>query len=1293
MVRLLDPTAPHGLLSGPSPSALQLGRENQRSSTMEKRMYFGLALFVLFILPLVDSSTGSGISTLGAPGASGSFGTVADGPIAYTGKGSPLAVTLKGVFTANGSAWTSSGQTYAFDFTPGASFSVTNASTVSWTAFALVSAPSIVTNVSLVINYPQEDWRPTTVTNPDGTTKSLGSDWTYTGGVLTVAESAVDTYGFWKIEFLGGNQISDLVLGVNGGSLSKTAIFDIGQTMQFQPKESYLPGSASEIRLIDPTGSLWYSSSDTNVGSTTHVIPSFRYKKDITINSAQVAADVTDFPVMLELYDTDLRTKAESDGDDILFVQNGVVVAHEIELFVQNFNSSHARLVAWVRANLTASTDSTLSMYYGNSLVGPTQNPHAVWSNGYEAVWHLGENAAGGGTHFDSTSGSYDGIQSGNVRVDGLIGNGQDFDGNNDWISIDSTEGLDPEGDITISGWFKLPYTHDSTSLTSRLIMEKYLSDGDDLHIALVGTDYGGGAADGTLVFKIENHGGSGGDGGAQYVYTSTASWAQDTWYYFSCTMDTSNSDKNKIYINGIRDDGGKFGENPYNNLTFNADWGIGGRYTDSQFPGREGWFYGSLDEVRVASGLRSAQWLRTEYFSQSSGTFYSVGTESERSFYEPSFTKILDVTAPAGLWTASVHFRDAGGTVDFRVGEYERNFIVRHTTSLSLVTSSLQTKVAGDLLYMEVSLADTDSPGPVSGSTVIANWTASGVPTFVTLEDFGDGRYGKTVDTSDLDDTGRWRIDIQSAHPYYSDASTYFELDLNHATELAYESVATTPIGFNFTASLVYRTAIGGTPIENADITFANGTPITPVFEGNGRYAISIATTGLSPGNYLYTFNATKPGFFFEMASTTVNFTLRPHHTTLSAQGGLTIPWGENTGLTIVVTDTDTGTTVSFTEVDSFSFIGVVNGPVSYTGVGPVVNLTTNAWGVGTDTLTISLTMSNPDYYHPPDYSFDVIVRAHYTSASVSGDLTTPYGNNTPLTVVLTDTDTGTVISNDSIIDTLTFTSFYGSQPFSTPSFDVTLTTNSWNVGSTAVTLSVTLVGTDYRAPSNYDFQVVISSLATDMYHEPSTLRFSTGQDFFVTLRVNVSEPGPNYGLPVTGLAQGEFSVPGYTISIDTTDQAIGRYGLTISFATHPFADGFHTITVYVNPTSINYAGTNLVITFKYEPGIAALSSPNYPQVTTPFDTDVQITLNYEDADSGAPIVGATLGGNITTYGQAFAGGVYTIWIDVTGFAKGFHRFTLWADQTEYQNKSLTFTMVIRDAFTYALPSVGALD
>ena len=71
-------------------------------------------------------------------------------------------------------------------------------------------------------------------------------------------------------------------------------------------------------------------------------------------------------------------------------------------------------------------------------------------------------------------------------------------------IEVDSQE-----GDVTISGWFRLNSPFSPSSSTSLLIMEKHVTSNiadDNMHIALVGTDYGSSSPTrGSLVFKIEN--------------------------------------------------------------------------------------------------------------------------------------------------------------------------------------------------------------------------------------------------------------------------------------------------------------------------------------------------------------------------------------------------------------------------------------------------------------------------------------------------------------------------------------------------------------------------------------------------------------------------------------------------------------------------------------------------------------------------------------------------------------------------------------------------------------------
>jgi hypothetical protein len=647
-------------------------------------------------------------------------------------------------------------------------------------------------------------------------------------------------------------------------------------------------------------------------------------------------------------------------------------------------------------------------------------------------------------------------------------------------------------------------------------------------------------------------------------------------------------------------------------------------------------------------------------------------------------------------------------------------------------------------------------------------------------------------LNTSDLGDATRWRIEIDSYHQYYNNATTYFDLDLFHSTELTYISLSTTPVGSDSTVTLVYRDTYDDVPIIGATIVFTNGTLANVVAEGGGQYNLSVNTGSLGLGDHWYIFNASKSGSFVEMASTNITFTMRTHYTSVTVIGDLVTPHGETTPVTVVITDLDTGTELgTTTDVTTWSF---TSGYAAVTETPPAdfdVTLTTNTWALGSETVTLAVTMSGI-YENPTNYLFDVEIRKHYTSVTVIGDLVTPSGQTTPVTVVITDLDTGVDLSSTSSITSWSFTSTNPAITETPPGdFDVTLTTNTWSVGPETVTLAVimsgiyenptsyqfdiqvrnhyttisvsgglvtpfgnvtplTIVITDidtltalsasdvsiftfvssyspysennplnlglnlptntwsvgietvtlsvtmtgnYDNPTNYQFNITIRSMSTYMYNEPSGLIYPSGDDFEIYLRVNVSELGASYGLPVKSLTQDEFSVETHSISIDTTGQSIGRYKLTIAGTS--FGDGDYTITVHINPSNQSHASAVLVISFTYRPARSFLSSPNYPQVTTPFEMDVQITLNYTDVDRDLGIDGATIGNeSINIYTVVDVGdGTYTLWIDVAGLPEGPHEFNLTANKGGYELKYLTFTVLIRVAYTYAIPTVGALD
>ena len=1268
---------------------------------MRKYSVLSLIFVMLFLFSLADlSGNGTPFAAQGLLQQNQSQVSGAGG--SYMGTGSPLTVSFSGTFV-NSSSWSQSTTTLSSDFASGTSFVVSNASTVTWTAYILVSPPSEVETLSFTVDYPNVEWIPVSVTNPVGVVETYPTDWWYDNHFVYVTESAVTTFGLWKLEFTAMNHLLDLELGPSSGALGTTSSFDLSDEMLFRGTSTWITGSATKFVLTDPTGSEWYSGENTTSGSPpqTHLLQSFKYQRTITIDrSRHLYTTVYNFPVMIDITDPGFSTKIQSDGDDIVFVSGGNILSHQIELY----NSGTGHLIAWVKANLTGSSNTQITMYYGNPLFVNMENPYDVWTESFAAVWHLNEDTTAGqttGIHYDSTSGGYDGTQSGNFDDTGRVGLGQHFDGSSDQVIIPSSESLEPNGDVEISGWFKPDVTHNSLSTTTRLLFTKMLDGDNDMHIALVGTDYStAAAADGSLVFKTEN-----GANGQMYKWTSRTTWTAGVWYYFSCFMDASTPSNNRIYINGVLDTAGSSGGITYADLSFTADWGIGGGLID-QVAGTYAWFDGVMDEVRVSSTTstvngRPGEWRAADYANLNSpSTFYSVGSEVERVSPDPQIKKTADASALAGNWTVSAYYNDSGSSVGYRVGMYERTFVIRHSSSLDLtapanaVSDSITEAIIGDAVYVQVELTDGITSSGVSGATVTTNWTIYGSGTNLQFHDEGGGLYGLVLNTSQLEDNVRWRLNIQSSHPYYADSSAVLYIDLSHDTTLGFTNVDSTPTGFDFTATLIYTDIFDGSPITGATITFANGTLVNIVAEANGEYNISLSTTDLSIGAYSFIFNATKSGSLLEMASVRLTFLLRPHYTAASVSGDLITPYGFNTQVTVVLVDLDTGGSVGISKVASITFTPSGYGQQVFGTFTPT--LVTNSWGVANVDVTLTIALSSSDYYAPDPYDFQITIRKHYTSATVLGNLVTPYGNNTPVTVKITDLDTGgTVLA--SALDYMEFDSSYPLYFLTSPiaSLDVLVPTGSpsWSVGVESVTLRINmLVSSIYQDPSDYVFQITIRSMATYLFNEPSDLIFPNGDDFNILLHLNVSEVGPNYGNPINGLAT-DFVIRNSTYTYPAVVVGLGNgvYNLTIGASYFP--EGTYTIRVTVTPSDSRYATTQLVITFNYRPTRSDLTANIYT-VSTPYDHDVTVTLFYEDLDRG---LGITIG-VITSLDAPITpvptgGGYYDVTIDVIGLAIGSHLVTLDANATGYDPRSVTITVIITKIHTDAEPSLVSLD
>jgi hypothetical protein len=327
------------------------------------------------------------------------------------------------------------------------------------------------------------------------------------------------------------------------------------------------------------------------------------YRKPITVNSSQISGDLIDFPILINIKDFDLQTKARFDGFDIVFTQsNGRTrLDHEIE----RYNSIEGELIAWVKIPyLTSSVDTKLYMYYGYPNAPNHQNVEGVWSNGYVGVYHMPEET---GSINNSASDNNDGLRENTpTRTSGQVGYGQEFTGSGaqDYFNLGDlgiADGINEN--ITFSTWANI---NDSALEDDAKIFCKRISTDDDNSYTFT-FDNDGVDKD----IEIELNGLS---GDLQEVPKST-------WVYLVGTYNGSNM---IFYINSINVD---------QNARSGALWAssknvtIGVRKRDG-LPADHN-YGGILDEMRFSDVARSGDWITTEFNNQnSSETFYTIGNE-----------------------------------------------------------------------------------------------------------------------------------------------------------------------------------------------------------------------------------------------------------------------------------------------------------------------------------------------------------------------------------------------------------------------------------------------------------------------------------------------------------------------------------------------------------------------------------------------------------------------------------------------------------------------------------------
>jgi hypothetical protein len=329
----------------------------------------------------------------------------------------------------------------------------------------------------------------------------------------------------------------------------------------------------------------------------------------IDLEDVQIAGGPhLDFPLLVRITEDYLRDAANggdvvrSEGFDIYFSSDAAGtqrLAHEVE----SYDRAAGALLAWVKLpSLSAST--VLFLHYGSTEITSSQeNIFGVWSGGYELVLHL-----------DGPADATGKASAVSAQITGTpttpLDRGHQFDGSDDRLLIDSTAANDIfVGGGTAEAWF---------------LAESYGENGfgrlfDKGHTAGWSMALNDGNATKTLAFV---HGSVGADFGEWNGPANAIDL--NKWQHAAIVYDnSSNANLPIMYVDGV----------PLENVdvfdpatgTMDSDVAsalfVGNRQTTDRT------FAGQLDELRLSSITRSADWMLTQFRNQlDAEAFYTVG-------------------------------------------------------------------------------------------------------------------------------------------------------------------------------------------------------------------------------------------------------------------------------------------------------------------------------------------------------------------------------------------------------------------------------------------------------------------------------------------------------------------------------------------------------------------------------------------------------------------------------------------------------------------------------------------
>jgi hypothetical protein len=333
----------------------------------------------------------------------------------------------------------------------------------------------------------------------------------------------------------------------------------------------------------------------------------WNYHAELTFTGYDGTGTLTAFPTLVSMTNFpgfSYSQLADVNGGDLRFTD----AAGEIELNyeIDTWNPAGASFV-WVQVPALAGAATSIRAYWGNpAATSPVYTTDgSAWSNGYAAVYHLGEKS---GTVLDATA---NGNNSSSVAGDvargrtGAVGGACVFDGSGDYISIPDSASLDGMSKLTVEA---LALDQDGSTTAVRAILSKRLSASNGQR------SYYFYRQEGRDLYAYVN------DTGGRFSGSVSPT---GEWHHLAFTFDASLANNElKAYADGTLK--GQMNNGAASVLNRDDPLLIGrlNGSTSSDWKGL-------LDEVRISNVARSAEWLRASWRTAAENTAFCTYGET----------------------------------------------------------------------------------------------------------------------------------------------------------------------------------------------------------------------------------------------------------------------------------------------------------------------------------------------------------------------------------------------------------------------------------------------------------------------------------------------------------------------------------------------------------------------------------------------------------------------------------------------------------------------------------------